>query len=188
MASNASAADEEADYVEFELEGNLIKGWLWRSPFANGDYVEVAVEWQTGHYEVFGVARPFDKTIAMYPHCSRAKIRHIKNSVKWWLVIAVGMQVIISAGLLSISWETFIEIWHYMLFEGAWWLPAGLTAALAIAAGSMTKQWMPFVKVAEKVFSVLELPNSKNIDLVKSSKKQRLTQDTPEFGSMYFRY
>ncbi len=52
----------------------------------------------------------------------------------------------------------------------------------------MTMQWMPFVRVAEKVFETLELPNAKNIDLVKSSRTQKTTKDTAEYGSMYFRY
>lgn len=57
--------DEEADYVEFVLEGQPIKGWVWRSPFQEGDEVEVAAEWQKDHYEVFGIARPVDHTIAL---------------------------------------------------------------------------------------------------------------------------
>ena len=188
VASNATSTEEDADYVEFNLGGKAIKGWLWRSPFRDGDDVEIAAEWKNDHYEVFGVTRPSDKTISLYPHCSRAKNRHSKNSLKWWLITTVGLQLIISIGLLTIGWDTFIEIWRYMLFEGAWWLPAGLSVAFAIAIASMANQWMPFVKVADKVFSVLGLPEPQNIDLVKSSKKQRMAQDTPEFGAMYFRY
>ncbi|ELX11458.1 hypothetical protein Jab_1c00410 [Janthinobacterium sp. HH01] len=188
VASNTSATEEDADYVEFNLGEKAIKGWLWRSPFHDGDHVEVAVEWQTDHYELFGLARSIDQTIALYPHCSRSKRRHIRNSLKWWLIVTAGMQIIISVGLLTISWNTFIEIWRYMLFEGAWWLPVGLTAALAIAVASITRQWMPFVTLAERVFQTLELPDARNIDLVQSSKNRRTDLDTPEFGAMYFRY
>lgn len=188
VASNANATEEEADYVECSLDGKIIKGWLWYSPFHEGDEVEVAAEWQSDHYEIFGMVRPSDKTISLYPHCSRAKSRHLKNSLKWWLISSLCMQVIISLGLLMIGSDTFIEIWRYMLFEGAWWLPVGLSACFAIAIANMANQWMPFAKLAEKVFSVLDLPEPKNIDLVKSSKNQSMKQDTPEFGSMYFRY
>lgn len=38
-ASNASALEEEADYLEFELDGQLLKGWVWRNPFKDGDEV-----------------------------------------------------------------------------------------------------------------------------------------------------
>jgi hypothetical protein len=174
--------------TQTNIQGKSIKGWLWRSPFQDGDYVEVAAEWKKDHYEVFGVTRPIDKAISLYPHCSRSKNRHLKNSFKWWIISTITLQIIISLGLLAIGWDTFLEIWRYMLFEGAWWLPVGVSAAFAIAVASMANQWMPFAKVAEKVFSVLELPNPHNIYLVKSSKNKNLPQDSPEFGSMYFRY
>ncbi|NGZ83175.1 putative type VI secretion system effector [Duganella aceris] len=188
VASNANSTEEDADYVEFSLDGKIIKGWLWYSPFHEGDEVKVAAEWQSDHYEVFGVARPSDQTISLYPHCSRAKTRHIKNAFKWWLITAVMLQVVISIVFLTIGLDAFIDGWKYMTTGGAWWLPLGLTVFCAIAIISMARQWMPFAKVAEKVFSVLELPNPHNIDLVKSSKNKNLPQDSPEFGSMYFRY
>lgn len=82
VASNATALEEEADYVQFTLNEKLVKGWLWRSPFKEGDVVDVAAEWHDDHYEAFGIARPADKMIALYPHCSRSKTRHVKNAIK----------------------------------------------------------------------------------------------------------
>jgi len=38
MAANS---DEEADWVEFEVDGNRVHGWLWMMPMRNGDEVEV---------------------------------------------------------------------------------------------------------------------------------------------------
>src|SRR5690242_669596 len=56
-ASYAASTEEEADYVEFELDGKPVKGWVWRSPFEEGDEVEVAAEWQGDHYEAGAIAR-----------------------------------------------------------------------------------------------------------------------------------
>ncbi len=187
VASNATSTEEEADYVEFNINENFIKGWLWRSPFREGDEVALAAEWHSDHYEVFGVTRPSDKTIALYPHCSRAKFRHIRNSLKWWLIITIAFQIFLSIFFLSIGKSAFLNLWRYMLHE-AIWMPIGLTAFFGIAIASMASQWMPFVRVADRVFMTLGLPNPHDIDLVKSSKKQRTIVDTPEFGSMYFRY
>jgi hypothetical protein len=47
---------------------------------------------------------------------------------------------------------------------------------------------MPYVRVAEKVFKALGWPDVGNVDLVKSSKAQRLKTDPGEFGTFYFRY
>jgi phage-related protein len=72
-AANVTSMEEEADHVQFMLNGQTVKGWVWRSPFKEGDVVEVAAEWQGDHYEAFGIARPSDKTIALF---------HIAHEVK----------------------------------------------------------------------------------------------------------
>ncbi|MQA22811.1 putative type VI secretion system effector [Rugamonas rivuli] len=189
VASNATSMEEEADFVQFKLNGNVVGGgWLWRSPFADGDEVVVAAEWQSDHYELFGVARPTDRTIALYPHCSRARTKHIRNAVKWWLIVSIAIEVGISTIFLMGGWDGLVYFWRGLFAEGGWWLPVGLTAFCAVAITSMTRQWMPFVTLAERVFQTLELPDARNIDLVQSSKNRRTDLDTPEFGAMYFRY
>src|SRR5580765_3716079 len=67
----ASDLEEAADYVEFTLADSSMKGWLWRSPFKDGDEVEVVGEWRDDHFEVVAVARTKDRTVALYPHCTR---------------------------------------------------------------------------------------------------------------------
>lgn len=43
VASNASAMEEEADHVQCDIDGTKVSGWLWRSPFKDGDMVDAAV-------------------------------------------------------------------------------------------------------------------------------------------------
>lgn len=188
VASNATAMEEESDYVEFSLGDELVKGWLWRSPFKNGDYVEIAAEWQKDHYEAFGVCRPQDKVLALYPHCSRAKTRHIKNALKWWLIITIVFEAIVILSFATDGWDDFFRFWTKSFEKNGAWFLGGIAVAFGIATFSMAKKWMPFVNLAEKIFKVLDLPNASNLDLVKSSKTQRKNNDSPEFGSMYFRY
>lgn len=191
IASNASALDEAADYVEFEIGENAIKGWLWRSPFSEGDIVDVAAEWQGEYYEVFGIARPSDRVIALYPHCSRSRISHIKNALKWWAIISVGVHtaVFIINYLTIGDIDKVINFWDEFFTEylGGLWI-LGLVLTLAVPVASLAMKWMPFVTVAEKVFKTLGLPNSGDIDLVRSSKEQVTKQDPPELGIMYFKY
>ena len=88
QAISLASADleEPADFLEFDLDGKSVKGWVWRSPFREGDAVEIVAEWQQDHYELYAVARPEDRIVALYPHCSRGAERHVKNVVKWWLI------------------------------------------------------------------------------------------------------
>jgi hypothetical protein len=191
VAANASSMEESADYVEFEVNTNTIKGWLWRSPFGDGDDVHVAVEWQGEYYEIFGISRPLDRTIALYPHCSRSKVRHFKNAIKWWvvatLIMICSMFLVDYTGRENI--QASLNYWNEFFEESfGWYFLVGMLSAIIIPVIHLTLKWMPFVRVAEKVFTALELPNASNIDLVKSSKMQRTPEDPPEFGSMYFRY
>jgi hypothetical protein len=66
LSAAASDADEPADYVEFDLNGHAVKAWLWRSPFNNGDIVEVAAQQEVDYFEAIGIARPVDRIIAFF--------------------------------------------------------------------------------------------------------------------------
>jgi len=185
-ASTASSAnmEEDGDYVEFDLNGQPVKGWVWRSPFKNGDSVEVAAEWQGNHYETAGILRPDDRMIALYPHCSRGKERHIKNAVKVWFVgttifICIGFFVaLLTFGSKDV--ENISKEYVYVAF--GFYITSGLITF------RIARKLMPFVRLSEKVFTTLGLPNPPDIDLVKSSKAQRQPSDPAEFWTFYFRY
>lgn len=188
VASNASAMEEEADYVQFTIDGKKVSGWLWRSPFKDGDKVEVAAEWRRDHYELLGMTRPSDQTVALYPHCTRSKKNHIWNAVKWWIYVSLFFDLGMIAITSSFDTISFKQVWSGALTNGVSAVIAGMHVAIAIAVYSMTRQWMPYARIAEKVFSTLGLPKPEATDLVKSSKGRHQSYDSFEFGSMYFRY
>jgi hypothetical protein len=191
ISSNANSLEEAADYVEFNIGEKEMRGWLWRSPFLDGDMVNVAAENRGEYFELFGVSRPSDKMIALYPHCSRSKNQHIKNAFKWWLIISVCMlaSIVVLDYFMHDGLTQSLEYWNLFFrdYMGGLWV-AAVFLFLSIPVISMSMKWMPFVRVADKVFRTLELPNISDIDLVKSSKKQRTPKDKAEFGSMYFKY
>lgn len=188
VAANANAMEEEADYVQFTVDGQRVRGWLWRSPFKDGDEVEVAAEWRQNHYELLGVTRPADQTVALYPHCTRSIKNHNWNAVKWWVYVSLFFDLGMIGITSSFDTISFKEVWNGALTNGVGMVIMGMHVAIAIAVYSMTKQWMPYARIAEKVFSTLGVPEPQAIDLVKSSKGQHRAYDSFEFGSMYFRY
>jgi hypothetical protein len=181
LATSASDVEEAADYVQFEIDKKLVRGWVWRSPFRDGDVVDVAAEWQGDHYEAYAIARPSDKTIALYPHCSRSRWRHIKNTVKWWLV----WNVVFFGGVFASSYSYLDSVMRDPI---TYWGVGFVAACFVLMFISLSRQYMPFVRMAESVFRVLDLPNASDLDLVKSSKAQRTSTDQAEFGTFYFRY
>lgn len=184
-ASNAASTEEDADYVEFDLDGRSIKGWVWRSPFKDGDKVEVAAEWREDHYEAAGIARPTDCIIALYPHCSRGRVKHAKNAIKWWFIGTSAFLIF----MLFLVWTTVsTERYVSVLATGFHYVAFGCLAFFSLMTFSLTRKWMPFVRLAEKVFVTLEWPNPGNVDLVKFTKAQRGPGDPGELGTFYFRY
>lgn len=188
-AVNAASNEEEADYVEFELNGKTVKGWVWRSPFKEGDAVEVAAEWRGDHYEAAGIARPVDRIIAMHPHCSRGKSRHIQNSVKWWFLGTTLFFIFVALlTLVSEGFDEFIPFLVGVHEDGGNFIYGAVFIFFGLMTFSLTRKWMPFARLADKVFKTLNLPNPENIDLVKSSKTKHKPDDPNEFGVFYFRY
>ena len=190
-ASAAASAEEEADYLEFELDGKPVKGWVWRSPFKEGDEVEVAAEWQQDHYELCAVARPVDRLIALYPHCSRGSKSHWKNAWKWWF-LGTSMVLFVGGALMEI-WGRLVYEWSPFFNErmgGVMWISFLLFffPVFALMTWSLARKWMPFVRLSEKVFLTFNWEAPGSVDLVKRSKDGKKGNEPPEYGVMYFRY
>ncbi len=182
-ASNAASLQEEADYVEFDLEGKKVKGWLWRSPFNDGDQVDAVVAWQGDYFELVALAKPSDRMIALYPHCVRGRRAFYTLVFRWWIVFA---------GIFPPTCTSLI-IWasgaNDFFFEFPFWATwAGFSIGWTFIIFMLMRQWIPFGKAAQRVFSVLGLKDPSGVDLKKTTKAQRKPDDPPEMGAFFFRY
>ncbi|WP_076981678.1 putative type VI secretion system effector [Burkholderia pseudomallei] len=186
--ASLAGTKEEADKVAFELDGKKVTGWLMWSPFKNGDEVEVAAElMRDGTYRAFAVLKPNDRTIALYPHCSRGRIAHYKNSIKW-LMIAFSFVFLGSCGVMAIiffanrdgDWKGFAEL----MGRG------GLIGFVfyAVIAFNISRKFMPFVKMAEGIFQALEWRDVKKVDLPARSRAAKKEGNKPGLGKLYFKY
>ncbi|MDR9839860.1 putative type VI secretion system effector [Herbaspirillum huttiense] len=182
-ASNAANMQEEADYVEFELDGRPVKGWLWRSPFKEGDAVDAVVTWQGAHFELVALANPGDRVIALYPHCVRGRRAFYALVFRWWFIFC-GIITPVSTSLLI--WLSGSYRYLFALpFWGAW---AGIALGWTFVIFMLMRQWIPFGKAAQRVFSVLGLKDPSGVDLKKTTRSQRKPSDPPEMGAFFFRY
>lgn len=133
-------------------------------------------------YEAVAIARPSDRTVALYPHCSRGRASHFKNALFWFAMVMLFQVGLTTAVLLSFADMSILS-------EPAYYLSiAGLAAFFSLMVISLARQWSPYVQIAEEVFRTFEWPNPSWVDLVKSSKAQRTPKDKAEFGSFYIRY
>lgn len=188
-AANAMSTEEDADYIEFDLNGKAVKGWVWRSPFKEGDVIEAAVEQRDKHYELAGMARSVDRVIALYPHCSRGRLSHTTNALKYWLlgtIIFISFMVAIALPISGI--DGLISLFIGTDDEQVFYVWIGVAVFFGLMTFSLTRKWMPFARLAEKVFKTLNFPTPEKIDLVKSSRIHRKPGDPDDLGIFYFRY
>ncbi|HSC80425.1 MAG TPA: putative type VI secretion system effector, partial [Chitinolyticbacter sp.] len=141
-----------------------------------------------GRYNAYAITRPSDRTIALYPHCSRGKSSHVRNAAKWWF-IGTSALLAVSITFFSIvalfhGKQTLIDLYRYSLS----WVTPLIYLFFGAMTFSLTKKWMPFVRLSEQCFSALNWENPSDVDLVASTKKSRKENDPGELGVMYFRY
>lgn len=184
MAGNA---DEEADWVEFELDGNQVKGWLWMMPMRNGDTVEVVAE-QSGNnrYVAYAVKRDGDELLAVYPHATAGRKVHYRKSVKVWMWCSFLSYLILP--LLFVMQEGFgillnAEMQFGLLIVFAFWILIS-----AMMAFRVSRKLMGFVRIAELIFKTFGWPDVEKIDLRQTSKENRRENKLSNFGNLYFRY
>ncbi|WP_175709926.1 putative type VI secretion system effector [Burkholderia ambifaria] len=187
LSGMAMDTAEEADLLEFDLDGKPVKAWVWWSVFAEGDEVEVVAERLGDVWQVFGIRRLSDKIVALHPHCSRGRFAHYRASFRWGGMIFLSM--------LMIMYFIFA---CFAIFKGG--VPIEnliigcLISSLVSAAGfafityRISRKMMGFVRLAEGIFEGFGWKDVKNIDLPAITKKNKQPGEPGALGVLYFRY
>ena len=170
-----------------EIDGRLAKGWVWLSPFKNGDEVDVIGTQRDDYFEIVAIARPIDRIIALYPHCSRGKIAHIKKILRWWLGSTIIYMGLILPAILAI-FDAISGSKDEPLFLAPMYAYVCLTMLFLSGLFSYVngKKFMIFVRAATKVFNILEFENTDELDLSRKTKRKK--GDPGALGVMYFHY
>jgi hypothetical protein len=186
LVNLASNADEEADWVEFELDGKQMQGWLWLLPMRNGDDVEVVAE-KVGEnrYVVYSVKRDGDDIVAVYPHATAGRKQHYRSMAKimFWaflLINAIGVFALHRPGDFG---ENFLS---FAAFMGVAMLATLIV--FAIIFYRVTQKTMAFVRLAEAIFRTYGWSDVENINLRKTSREHRGANTLSNYGRYYFRY
>lgn len=183
---DAANLQEEADYIEMMIDNRPVKGWVWFSPFRDGDIVEVIGTQKENYFEAIAICRPNDRVIALYPHCSRGKNAHIQSVTKWWLsltALAIGFGVLIDTGINYFSSSKVEYIVQTVNFI---YVTLGIYALSGAFAYTNGKRFMLFVHAATQVFKTIGLDNPDSVDLPKRTKRK--PGDPGVLGVMYFNY
>jgi hypothetical protein len=187
LSSMAMDTTEEADLLEFELDGKPVKAWVWQSVFQEGDEVEVVAEQWGNSWQGYGIRRAKDKIVALHPHCSRGRYAHYKATFRWWLKIGLSLilfMYFLVAGIVFFgSYPNLVGIVEVCFFGGL-----ALMAILGVIAARVSGKMMGFVRLAEGVFQGFGWTDVKNIDLPAITMKSKQPDDPGALGVLYFRY
>ena len=186
---NAMNVREEADFVEFELNGEHVSGWLTYSPFKEGDQVEILAEREEGGWNVFGIVRD-DCVVALHPSCSRGRYAHLKATMRWWLIIST---IILMGGCFLLASVVAFDDGYRALADPSLWAlflggsGGGFFLISGLIAINQSRKYMPSVRLAERIFAGFGWKNVKSIDLPAITKKYRLPGEGLAMGMLYFR-
>ncbi|AOK62274.1 putative type VI secretion system effector [Burkholderia ubonensis] len=187
LSGMAMDTTEEADLLEFDLDGKSVKAWVWWSVFTEGDEVEVVAERWGDTWQGFGIRRLSDKIVALHPHCSRGRFAHYRASFKWG-------GIFFAAAMITI----YFILACFLIFKGG--VPVSnliIACALgtfvsALGYGFITyrvaRKMMGFVYLAEGIFEGFSWKNVKSIDLPAITKKGKKPGEPGALGVLYFRY
>lgn len=187
LSGVAMDTTEEADLLEFDLDGTLIKAWVWQSVFADGDEVEVVAERWGDTWQAYGIRRLNDKIVALHPHCSRGRNAHYKATFRWWLKVGLSGLAFVYVLTVVMAVLKSVTNWPGILLMCIW---GGLAvmAILGFIAFRISRKLMGFVSLAEGVFQGFGWKDVKNIDLPAITRKSKQSDDPGALGVLYFRY
>jgi len=189
LGNMAMDTSEEADLLEFELDGKPVKTWVWVSVFKEGDEVEVVAEPDGDGWLGYAIRRISDRIIALHPHCSRGRYAHYRASFSWFLKIFGCILVAAYLILAAISYFSGDSLADF----GA--LALGVVPGMLLSAAifgvisyRISRKYFGFVCLAEGIFQAFGWKNVKNIDLPALTKKTKKPSDPGALGVLYFRY
>ena len=184
-------SSETADFVEFTVSGEAVRGWFWRFPFQEGDEVELVAERGEGGWTAYGVRREADALVAVYPHCFEGRWSHYVSTFRFWGVVvgSIFLFMMCLDPILAFFKGTFSV--ESQLSTYAIYLTYALPTVLAIfgfLAWRGGRKTEGFARVAETVFKGFGWADPARINLRATSKAKRQPGDGRDYGVRYFRY
>jgi hypothetical protein len=187
LSGMAMDTTEEADLLEFDLDGKAVRAWVWSSVFKEGDEVEVVAEQSGDAWQGYGIQRITDRIVALHPHCSRGTYAHYKATFGWLMKIYAAIYLfmwILGIVMMTLKGDGDLPSFvSYMLVGGG----VGLLA-FGLIAYRISSKLISFVRLAEGIFRGFGWKDVKNIDLPAITKKSKQPGDPGALGVLYFRY
>jgi len=168
-----AGAGDSVELFTCIVGGQRVAGRFTKASFKNGDSVEIAAESQRdGTYAALAVRRPSDRTVWMFPHCSRGRRTHLTFSICLFLWILLGIFIMSAAFILMGIWthrEKHIPF-DLLIHMGIISVILSLISSLYFSIRFATR-WLFFVRKAEAIFTAFGYRDPGGVDMEQQHKK-----------------
>ena len=163
----------KANFVNVQINNEIYRGWVGDCPFEAGDEVEVVVEWQNDHYELYAIAKPDERIISVCPNCFRGRWAYFFYTFPRAIITLLIISLVMTGfyihyndldSVLTLNKEYKRYISFSTFFFGS---VTTLGLYMAIKDSLTTK-----VKIAEQIFKALNLEKLTRIDLRKKTNRK----------------
>ncbi|HID4134234.1 TPA: putative type VI secretion system effector [Pluralibacter gergoviae] len=176
IMAESESSNDSAEYVRGMINGKPFRGWVGVTRLQAGDEVDMIVEWQHDHYEVYAIALPKERIVSICPRCDMGHIAHmlwrIRNMfILTMILIFMLICICFIKSLTEVGWGNF-DFWSdYLIFLalmlGLAFLFSGAIACSAYKACAPTR-----CKLAEEIFRLLKMKEVSKVNLNKKTKER----------------
>ncbi|WP_163281218.1 putative type VI secretion system effector [Enterobacter cloacae] len=175
MMAESESSNDSAEYVQGMINGQPFRGWVGVTRLKVGDNVDMIVEWQHDHYEVYAIALPEERIVSVCPKCDMGHIAHMLWRIKNMFILTAVIMFMFACVCLvkSLNEEGWgqLDFWKeyfvfLMMMLGLAFIFTGTIAIAAYKACSST-----YCKVAEEIFQLLGMKRIATVNLNKVTKK-----------------
>lgn len=183
IMAESESSNDTAEYVQGVINGKPFRGWVGVTRLQAGDDVEMVVEWQLDHYQVYAIALPEERIVSVCPRCDMGHIAHAFWRVKNMFILVMILMVAFVSVCIYIFFskgnpnnESLFERFSIFLIMACSMSSfiCGLIALFAYKACAPT-----CCKLAEEIFHLLGMKNDATVNLNKITKEreQRLIEE-----------
>ncbi len=176
MMAESESSNDPAEYVQGMINGQPFRGWVGVTRVQAGDEVDMIVEWQHDHYEVYAIALPKERIVSICPKCDMGHIAHMLWRIKnMFILTGIIFFMVLFAGILNEvidgTWEGLVSFvtTYFWLFVMILLGGGGFSGLIAFFA---CKACVPTCcKLAEEIFQLLGVKRIATANLNKITKK-----------------
>ena len=167
LLSSSDAADT-VDFFTCTVDGQPVWGRFGMVSFKDGENVEVVGENTRQGFDAYAGTRPTDRTIWMYPHCSRGTKAYFWYSFKVVVFLSIFLPMLIFGVMGIISDKPFPEL-------GAWLgLIATTGSGFSFVFAWVAWRFNKFARISDDIFAALDFETPTEVAL---PKRLRLSAD-----------